>query len=159
MERRRVGPLPHEPRQPQRLRGVVLAQLSVIALTDSDSSRVRGVDLGDRDLRKLLRNPKMRSCLLLHGMTEHQMAKVADAVTRQVRDRSELDRKAAPVLGPAFGYAKHDDHGVALAVLEEREALPADAPTGSGVGGDGRGDGCGGGAVAGAPWVARAASC
>jgi len=46
-------------------------------------------------------------------------ARVADAVTRQVRDRSELDRKAAQVLGPAFGYAKHDDHGVALAVLEE----------------------------------------
>lgn len=45
-------------------------------------------------------------------------AKVADAVTRQVRDRSELDRKASVVLGDAFGYGKHDDHGVALAVLE-----------------------------------------
>ncbi len=45
-------------------------------------------------------------------------AKVADAVTRQVRDRSELDRKASAVLGDAFAYGKHDDHGVALAVLE-----------------------------------------
>lgn len=43
---------------------------------------------------------------------------VADAVTRKVRDRSELDRKAAVVLGDAFPYGAHDEHGVAVAVLE-----------------------------------------
>lgn len=46
-------------------------------------------------------------------------AKVADAVAQQVRDRGELDRKAAVVLGDAFPYRSTDDHGVVVAVLEQ----------------------------------------
>jgi hypothetical protein len=47
-----------------------------------------------------------------------QAARVADAVTQQVRDRAELDRRAAAVLGDAFSYRTHDEHGVAVAVLD-----------------------------------------
>ena len=45
-------------------------------------------------------------------------ARVVDAVTQQVRDRAELDRRAAVVLGDAFAYRSHDEHGVAVAVLD-----------------------------------------
>lgn len=45
-------------------------------------------------------------------------SKLADAVTKAARDRADLDRQAHAVLGDGFAYGDHDEHGVALAVLE-----------------------------------------
>lgn len=68
-------------------------------------------------------------------------AKIADAATTRARDRADLERKAAPVLGPRFDYAAHDDHGLAVEVLRadksprltSAEALAQRARKGDGV--------------------------
>ncbi len=43
---------------------------------------------------------------------------VADSVTTQARERAAVERAALPVLGQRFDYQAHDEHGIALAVLE-----------------------------------------
>jgi len=54
-------------------------------------------------------------------------ARLADAVTRTARDRADLDRRAAVVLGDGFDFNAVDEYGVALAVLDALKSRHADA--------------------------------